>query len=368
MKFLACFAALVTITKAFSPTNVIKHVHSSSVANRPLSVSHLSNGFTATTAGRTWRRMNMSLNDEDESTNVTPTNDDDAKMANKVKGRKKRVLMGYRLSSILYVCTTLRLLLSKVSRATTLPFFIIYVATGPLLASGLTYILAGAAENDRLKSDTYKRLNLLTACFGCLGLVTYRKLFNSSKLFLITYLISMINSIKGYGYGVRGWTLREGNSSAYVEDILQGTKNSFQTFFGSITNVKSAGYLLGTTLVKALALSKLIEIVNLTIQGGGAVLSSPLVLSRVYRLSKLALVSGIMFTLKDAADRDRLNGTTFIQLNFLASFFWLSMAGYIIESGAIANDVMVKVIAAVSLFFTGFTASNGVTSIMEKKK
>ena len=50
------------------------------------------------------------------------------------------------------------------------------------------------------------------------------------------------------------------------------------------------------------------------------------VTSRVSRYAKLSLVFGVLSVLKSAADRDRLEGGTFIQLNYLSSFLFLTMA------------------------------------------
>jgi len=52
-----------------------------------------------------------------------------------------------------------------------------------------------------------------------------------------------------------------------------------------------------------------------------------LIATRLFRYSKLSLLFGTLFTLKSAADRDRLGGTTFINLNYWCSFFFLSKTG-----------------------------------------
>ena len=172
------------------------------------------------------------------------------KMAKKVKGRKLRVLVGYKLSSVLFACAAVCVMVSKLLAEASQPFRpfdAIWSASGFVLGSGTAAILASATENDRLQSDTYKRLNLLSVCFGCqglatqllvagfgyLGLTTHRMLFDySPHLFVAAYLISTINSIKGYGYGVRGWTLRERTFLSCVSEFLRGTKKTFQKLCG----------------------------------------------------------------------------------------------------------------------------------------
>ena len=60
------------------------------------------------------------------------------------------------------------------------------------------------------------------------------------------------------------------------------------------------------------------------LQGGAA----PIAISgRLIRFAKLSLLASLVFSLKDAADRGRLDGTTFVQLNFLSSFAFGTMAG-----------------------------------------
>ena len=40
----------------------------------------------------------------------------------------------------------------------------------------------------------------------------------------------------------------------------------------------------------------------------------------------------VMYTLKDASDRDRLSGTTFVQLNLLAAAAFLSISLYLLPT------------------------------------
>merc|ERR1719491_1735666 len=111
-------------------------------------------------------------------------------------------------------------------------------------------------------------------------------------------------------------------------DLAQGVKNTVKSMIGSFPkSIKSAGYLLGTGTVGTLKIAKGVEVIKLLIQSGGSL--SFLVGTRLHRCTKLGLLAVCMYTLKDAADRDRLGGTTFIQLNFLCSLVWASMAWYI---------------------------------------
>ena len=245
-----------------------------------------------------------------------------------------------------------------------------YFSSGNVLAGGLALILKDAAVNDRLRSDTYKRLNLFTAWYGFLMSIITVKIFKPPQLLLVTNLIAMVNSIKGYGYGAKGWTLREG--VPFSEDLVQGVKSTIRGMFRTFPkDVKSAGYLLGTAVAKTLTIFKFIEIINIFLGGGDSI--TFLSATRLHRCSKLCLLSVCMYTLKDAADRDRLDGTTFIQLNFLSSLVWASMLGYILYQNPWAilgtkSTLKPTVTAALAGFFALFTAGNGIVSIAGKEK
>ncbi len=83
----------------------------------------------------------------------------------KIAGRKKRVILGYRLTSVAYLASTIAILAVMGVRGSS-----VYFGSGHVLAAGLGYILASAAENDRLDSDTYKRLTLCLTDYGLVGL------------------------------------------------------------------------------------------------------------------------------------------------------------------------------------------------------
>ena len=81
-----------------------------------------------------------------------------------------------------------------------------------------------------------------------------------------------------------------------------------------ILKAKSAGYLFGTLLHGALFCLNLV--VLFTSKSAAKDMSTFTSLSK---LARLGLLTTIMYTLKDASDRDRLSGTTFVQLNFVAA-------------------------------------------------
>jgi len=119
-----------------------------------------------------------------------------------------------------------------------------------------------------------------------------------------------------------------------------------------------------------LELSKSAEVVKAIIQSGDSI--TFLVGTLLHGCYKLGLLSMSMYTLKDAADRDRLNGTTFVQLNFLSSLVWASMASYIFQHHPVAllgtkTALRSFITASLAAFLAFFTAGNGLISIAKKK-
>lgn len=105
--------------------------------------------------------------DKEYSNSNSDPNDD--KMAKKVEGRKKRVTIGNRIISIGFFASFLSSLYAilKTTNNNIIQTLSI-IDPFPLVASTFSYILVGASQNDRLSSDTYKRLNLNLILYGML--------------------------------------------------------------------------------------------------------------------------------------------------------------------------------------------------------
>mmetsp|Transcript_8325 Transcript_8325/g.10917 ORF Transcript_8325/g.10917 Transcript_8325/m.10917 type:complete len:312 (-) Transcript_8325:325-1260(-) len=268
--------------------------------------------------------------DEAKDTKVTPE---------KVAGRKKRVSTVYKI-----MVAEQAIVGGMLYKTSGVPFY----SVGPLLASGVSFILIGAANSNRLTSDTYKRLNLALIQYGLLGFIS--GIFMGQKpLWFISCFITVVNSVKGYGYGLKGWEL--GNASL-KDDIMSGLKANLKSMT-KIPNLKSAGYLAATLTVGTLQLAKIAELFNIVTTGGGKFLFG----TRLFRFIKLMLLNVIVFSLKDAADRDRLEGTTFIQLNALSSISFAFWALY---------EKVATPLGGALCFFSVFSAMNGVYSIIKK--
>lgn len=290
-----------------APGKLLHHVSFSS-KNRLFDhqiVSFPTPKFVESNAKRFVLNLGMSDSDDEAKTPrkvVTPE---------KIAGRKKRVKAGYQ------IITASRFLLALFFCRLGKPFF----GVGPFLQAGIAYILKGAAENDRLSSDTYKRLNLAVFQFGLISLLAGIKM-KTNPILAILSIIAMINSVKGYGYGLKGWELRP---ACAKEDLLNGIKSNLSCMT-KISNIKSAGYWAATVAMVSMTAAKAYEALNLFMVSSG---NSFLLGTRLFRLAKFTLFSVIMFTLKDAADRGRLEGTTFVELNLMAAVSYASWAGKI---------------------------------------
>merc|ERR1711862_97308 len=116
------------------------------------------------------------------------------------------------------------------------------------------------------------------------------------------------------------------------------------------------GYLVATALAVAATVLKLKEIVlfvRVNALGSGL---APL----LARFNRLGLLSSMLYTLKDAASRDRLSGSTFIQLNFLCAI-GLLVNGLFISGG------LKSTLGAANAIFAVFCAFHGVTSYIRNR-
>ena len=87
--------------------------------------------------------------------------------------------------------------------------------------------------------------------------------------------------------------------------------------------------------------------------------------TRLSKLARFGLMTTVLYTLKDACDRDRLSGTTFVQLNFVASAAFLSIALYLLPIyGKLSSNGQVLIAAGLSLM----TFLNGIVNMKARKE
>ena len=104
----------------------------------------------------------------------------------------------------------------------------LFVAAGPGMAAAASH-LVGSGADDRVATGACKskRLNLALAIFGLVGLLAKDIITTARLIWIVACLVTTINSVKGYGYGLNGWDLKmmDGNSHA-AGDIVRGTLSS----------------------------------------------------------------------------------------------------------------------------------------------
>ena len=137
-------------------------------------------------------------------------------MDKKIQGRKKRVILGYKAMTMLYIAVEV-FSASKRVPVNTLLGITSYIA----MPAGLSYILISAAKHDRLGSDTYKRLNLSLLEYAVIGLFVIALSGGGNPILKVAYIMTLINTIKGYTYGVVGWDKKSGTDTTLLQISLE---------------------------------------------------------------------------------------------------------------------------------------------------
>lgn len=274
---------------------------------------------------------------------------DEEAVDNKIAGRKKRLKIGYQVASMSYVATCLLCLLWWGSLSASAFYYA--VGGGPLNMAVILYILKGAAVHDRLGSDTYKRLNITVMAYALIQLLIPTKALGwpASASLKIPGFLALVNGLKGYGYGCLGWD-KSKDSSVVLTDIKGGVQSTLK---GLVTvKAKSLGYMLATLMFGSMSCLKLKELCTMSFSTADTVL-------RLSKLARFGMMATIMYTLKDACDRGRLSGTTFVQLNLMAATAFLSISLYLLPTygSLLANT---QILIAVGLF--AMTLFNGLSN------
>lgn len=224
-------------------------------------------------------------------------------------------------------------------------------ACGYAASAAACQCLHKATLADRLTSDTYKRLNLGLLGFGLtfwalpaeadfLKSGTRAKAVTSGIL-CATKLVGLVLSLFGWQYGVdasMGPSFFKPGKLA--SESVSGVRS---TLAGLKVKDKKKATFYRNCLVFVLA-----GIVASLMQGildTTSILNSSIQWSAV---SRLWLFATMVYSLKDAAERDRLSGSTFIQMNFLIGIWGLGMGlsqgirGYWIEMSLFSIPFLVK--------------------------
>lgn len=300
--------------------------------------------------------------------------------------RKILTMVGYRISSLVYMSFGLFVIgWQGLQSPAQLPLAL-YVAAGPVLAGGISYVLEGAAVNDRLSSETFKRLNLFLASYGAIWL-TAAFLIRKTGPEIVTHplivaasIISVFNSLRAWTFGVKGWKKAEGVSLA--SDLGSTTANMLRVSF-SIKNFSGFVYLCGAFLFGFLKLKRLIYVFKLLGRDG---VKASMISKTILQIGMYTLLSAVMVTLKDGADRDRLTGSSYVELNAISTFVLGSIGGKILHFAPVplryVCDLTWKLprsrqayfynlgsipFGAASAFFSFFTATMGYLTFQERR-
>jgi hypothetical protein len=232
-------------------------------------------------------------------------------------------------------------------------------AAGYGLAAGVSYILAkaAAASKQQLNSETYKRLNVGLLGFSIMGLAavpgeagffyTLAPAMILSAMLLAVHVFGMVVSYTGWKYAVVDvprMTLvpddptatdraNKSNSTPISSEIQQlakelwrGTKSTVEGCWRVQNTKKALTYRNCLLLVLTGCFSHFMDgIFHLRYQDvfHTSWFESSLAWSGVARLF---FISTMVYSLKDAAERDRLTGTTFIQINVMIGA-WAALVG-----------------------------------------
>jgi len=279
----------------------------------------------------------------------------------KIAGRKNRLNMGYKLAAIAYLASSAFSLYSLKHLPLGVSLYYVF-GGGQFTMAVILYILKGAAGHDRLSSDTYKRLNIAAISFALIQLAIPIGPMRGRRLasLKVPAFLAIVNGIKGYGYGCLGWD-KSKDTSTILTDVKEGIQSTLKGL--TVAKAKSAGYLFGTLLLTAMTCLKCKELCSMVFFSSSEPTTFLSLFTRFSKFARFGLLSTIMYTLKDASDRDRLSGTTFIQLNFVAAAAFLSISLYLFPTyGTLSVNAQILTAAALS----AMTAYNGVFKLVSK--
>jgi hypothetical protein len=227
--------------------------------------------------------------------------------------------------------------------------------SGYCIAAGLSHILAGAAENERLGSDTYKRLNLALNVFHLISLAAFNGmlcLFPKRRIGIVFAVITIF--IHGFGglATYRGWNCSLGEDRNRWEELGSGVVSTCRTMWTS--KGRGSAYRNALMLVVLQILGILNSARNDLINGATRLIVS----INALQMAGAVLIFAMVYSLKDAGERGRLTGTTFIQMHFLVSIWsLLGMSSILPSSFALINNCVVLTLLVPTVGIAQLTAS-----------
>jgi hypothetical protein len=355
--------------------------------------------ISSVSLSETYSKSSNEISDDDENVTTTScaTIDGDLKNQEIIDKRQRQVQNGYRMTGFIYIAVAVYDLVQKGIHSQSL----YQVMGGPVLLAGLSFLLQHAAKADAepplngsaptnppelsLASHTCKRFNWMLLGHSMITLSlplidppsSIRLLLVPSaavacSVMILPSLTTLWNAGKGYVYGgVIGWIPKR-HICAVFTDIQEGwDQGTLPILLRRRNSRESWTYMLLGSVVGAMTLAKAKQAAGWI---GLGVLSrssySPMALiSHLSRLARLMVLLGMVFSLKDAVDRDLLATTPFWQLNALVAGTMASLAGYLLWAplslGGINNIRVTSSVAlgVVSLLFSGITGYHAVRGL-----
>jgi hypothetical protein len=211
-------------------------------------------------------------------------------------------------------------------------------ACGYALAAGLCRVLESAAIAQRLSSDTYRRLNLGLAAFCGLSVTAVpgeAAFLNSVRATGV--LVAFLTAVRFWGLviALRGWThglgIRlggdDGAARAMLLQLARGTRETVSGFLRVQSPKKALTYRNCLGLVGIGMVSSFMEGLFHIRYRNEFVRTWFEISLQWSAVARLAMIATIIYSLKDAAERDRLSGSTFIELNVMVGA-WALVVGF----------------------------------------
>lgn len=287
----------------------------------------------------------------------------------------------YKTSSIMYIISAISLLFMP-SRQVNLGTYMqqdFHTATrvggalGYALAGAVNYILQGATIHDRLNSATYKRLNVglvlfaIISLFSLPGEASFASSFGTSMsifgIMSLSKVLGTVAALSGWRRGVLGWVNSDEQKNNVFQFLIRETWTGMkESWYGFKSEEKDVNiYRTLFVLVFFFGLGNNVMSLYHFFKVKSA---SPFQISiYVSAIARLSMISTIIYTLKDAAERKRLSGTTFIQLNFMLGL-WAAAVG--VSEGLFKGTFVIRK-ALTMLMVSGPFFIKGFQSLEEKK-
>lgn len=290
---------------------------------------------------------------------------------NLISKRQIQVRNGYVITGMSYLMVCVRSLHLDFSQNGLHVRSIYNLLGGSFLITSLSFLLAlatvadmkGTVADDEefsLRSNTFKRFNWILIVYSlmCLSVAVINSQF-TNPIFLVPPLVALWNALKGHLYGgVIGW-IPNRHVCAMFTDMREGWFSTMSTI--KCVKWKSWVYMILGGIIGSMGVVKCKQAL-LMIGWSLArknVYSSVALASQVSRLARLMVLNGLILTLKDAADRNKLWQAPYWQINALVAVDLASLTGYLWSPGVELFSLSYA-LGGASLFFAMITGYNAI--------